>query len=116
LTFYDLVAKILSKHNNGFLSREFFVWKGGKFVKKRIAVISAVLEEPEKVQFDFNKIVSDYKDIVRGRIGLPFHDEGISVISIIVVGALDEINSLTGKLGNLNSCIVKTSISKKEID
>lgn len=85
-------------------------------MKKRVAVISAVLDEPGKVQFDFNNIVSDYKDIVRGRIGVPFHENGISVISIIVVGTLDEINSLTGKLGNLNSCVVKTSVSKKEVD
>jgi putative iron-only hydrogenase system regulator len=85
-------------------------------LKKRIAVISAILEEAEKIQFDFNKIVSNYKDIVRGRMGIPFHEDSISVISIIVVGSLDEINSLTGKLGNLNNCIVKTSISKKEID
>lgn len=85
-------------------------------MKKRIAVISAILEEPGKIQFDFNKIVSNYKDIIRGRIGIPFHEDGISVVSIIVVGTLDKINSLTGKLGNLNSCIVKNSISKKEID
>lgn len=85
-------------------------------MKKRIAVISAILEEPEKCQFEFNKIVSDYKDIIRGRMGIPFNEEGISVISITVVGTLDEINSLTGKLGNLNHVIVKSSISKKEID
>lgn len=85
-------------------------------MKKRIAVISAILEEPEKIQFDFNKLVSNYKDIIRGRMGIPFHENNISVISITVVGTLDEINSLTGKLGNLDNCIVKTSISKKEID
>lgn len=85
-------------------------------MKKRIAVISAILDEPEKIQFDFNKIVSNYKNIIRGRIGIPFHENCISVVSIIVVGTLDEINSLTGKLGSLNNCIVKTSISKKEID
>lgn len=85
-------------------------------MEKRIAVISAILEEPEKIQFDFNKLISNYKDIVRGRMGIPFHEDNISVISIIVVGTLDEINSLTGKLGNLDNCIVKTSISKKEVD
>lgn len=85
-------------------------------MEKRIAVISAILEDPTKIQFDFNKLVSDYKNIIRGRMGIPFHEDNISVISIIVVGTLDEINSLTGKLGNLDNCIVKTSISKKEVD
>ena len=82
----------------------------------RIGVISAILEEPDKCQYDFNKIVSEYKDIIRGRMGIPFNEENISVISIIVVGSLDEINSLTGKLGNLDHVIVKTSISKKELN
>ncbi len=85
-------------------------------MKKRIAVISAILENPEKIQHEFNRIVSNYKDIIKGRMGIPFEEEGISVIAITVVGTLDEINSFTGKLGNLNNCVVKTSISKKEIE
>ena len=85
-------------------------------MKRRIAVISAILENPEICQFEFNKIVSEYKPLIRGRMGVPFNEEDISVISITVVGTLDEINSLTGKLGNLNHVIVKSSISKKEID
>ncbi|MBZ2175027.1 iron-only hydrogenase system regulator [Schnuerera sp. xch1] len=85
-------------------------------MKKRIAIISAILEEPKNSQYEFNKIVSDYKNIIKGRMGIPFQEEEISVISITVVGTLDEINSLTGKLGNLRNCIVKTSISKKELE
>lgn len=92
------------------------MFKGGKFLKKRIAIISAILEEPKNSQYEFNKIVSDYKNIIKGRMGIPFQEEEISVISITVVGTLDEINSLTGKLGNLRNCIVKTSISKKELE
>ncbi|MBE6081078.1 iron-only hydrogenase system regulator [Acidilutibacter cellobiosedens] len=90
--------------------------KGGKFLKERIGVISAILENPKGSQYEFNKIVSEYKRIIKGRMGIPFDEEDISVISITVVGTLDEINSLTGKLGNLHECIVKTSISKKELD
>ena len=46
--------------------------------------------------------------------GIPF-EEGISVISLTVIGELNEINSLTGKLGNINGVTVKTAIAKKEI-
>ena len=94
----------------------FFILKGGIYLKKRIAVISSILENPEKIQHEFNRIVSNYKDIIKGRMGIPFEEEGISVIAITVVGTLDEINSFTGKLGNLSNCVVKTSISKKEIE
>ena len=90
--------------------------EGGKLMDIRIGVISAILEEPDKCQHDFNKIVSEYKDIIRGRMGIPFNEENISVISIIVVGSLDEINSLSGKLGTLDHVIVKNSISKKVLN
>ena len=40
----------------------------------------------------------------------------LGVISIVVVGELDLINSLTGKLGKIPSVLVKTSISKKEVE
>ena len=46
--------------------------------------------------------------------GIPF-EEGIYVISITVTGTLEEINSLTGKLGNVPGVVVKTAIAKKEI-
>lgn len=88
---------------------------GGVSKVNKIAVISAILEEPGKTQQAFNDIVSSFKGIVRGRMGIPFEEEGIAVISLTVVGTLDEINSLTGKLGNIPYAMVKTAISKKEI-
>jgi len=84
-------------------------------MKKRIAVISAILENPSETQNEFNNLVSNFKGIIKGRMGIPFQEEGIAVITITVVGELDEINALTGKLGNIKGVIVKTSISKKEI-
>ncbi|MCY6370098.1 TM1266 family iron-only hydrogenase system putative regulator [Clostridium ganghwense] len=81
---------------------------------RKIAVISAILEEPAKCQQQFNEVIASFKGIIRGRMGIPF-EEGISVIAITVIGDLNEINSLTGKLGNIENVLVKTSISKKEI-
>lgn len=82
---------------------------------KKIAVISAILEEPDLCQHQFNDIVSSFKGIVRGRMGIPFDDVGISSVCIVVVGEMDVINSLTGKLGNIHHVSVKTSVSKKEL-
>ncbi|MEG0249532.1 MAG: iron-only hydrogenase system regulator [Peptostreptococcus sp.] len=84
-------------------------------MNKRVAVISAILESPLASQSDFNSIISDYKGIVRGRMGIPFEKEGISVVSITVLGTLDDINGLTGKLGKIEHVTVKTAISKKEV-
>ncbi|RKD22399.1 putative iron-only hydrogenase system regulator [Caminicella sporogenes DSM 14501] len=84
-------------------------------MKRRIAVISAILENPTETQGEFNRIVSNFKDIIKGRMGIPYDELGISVISIVVMGTINDINSLTGKLGNIKGVTVKTSISKKEI-
>ena len=81
---------------------------------KRIAVISAILERPTQTQQQFNDTVANFKGIVRGRMGIPFAEEDLSIVSITVVGDVDDINALTGKLGNLPHITVKTAISKQE--
>jgi putative iron-only hydrogenase system regulator len=81
----------------------------------KVAVISAILEEPDKCQHEFNEVVGNFKGLIKGRMGIPMDEYGVSVISITVVGELNDINSLTGKLGNIEHVYVKTSISKKEV-
>lgn len=81
---------------------------------KKIAVVSSILENPKETQLKFNDIVSDFKGIIKGRMGLPFEDEKIAVISIVVTGTMDEINEFTGRLGMIENVTVKTAISKKE--
>lgn len=82
---------------------------------KRIATIGAVLEQPQHSQDEFNRVISAFKGIVKGRMGIPFEEENIAVISLTVTGTLDEINALTGKLGKLPGVTVKTAISSREI-
>lgn len=82
---------------------------------KRVAVVSAILEQPEQCQQAFNSILSGFQGMVRGRMGIPLLEQGMAVISIVLMGELDEINSLTGQLGNLPHVTVKTSVSKKEL-
>jgi len=82
---------------------------------RRVAHISAILEDPAACQQNFNDVVSIYNSLVKGRFGIPMPDEGIAVISLVIIGTVDEINSITGKLGNIENVTVKTSISKKEL-
>lgn len=81
----------------------------------KIAMICAILEEPAQSQQLFNATVSSYQHLVRGRMGIPFDNEHIAAVSLTIVGSIDEINALTGKLGNLPNVQIKTAISKKEI-
>ena len=82
---------------------------------KRIAVIGAILEKPEVCQAEFNEVVSDFKGLVKGRMGLPFDKAEMAVISLTVTGTVDEINTLNGKLGRIPNVTVKTAISNAEI-
>ena len=78
---------------------------------KRIAVIGAVLENPRQSRNAFNDTVSEFRGIIRGRMGIPFEEENAAVIAITLLGELDEINALTGKLGNLPGVTAKTAVS-----
>jgi putative iron-only hydrogenase system regulator len=78
---------------------------------EKIAVIGAILEQPQLSQKLFNETVSQYKKIIKGRMGIPFDGEDTAVIAITLKGELDEINALTGKLGNLPHVTVKTAIA-----
>lgn len=80
----------------------------------KIAVISAILENPTSCQEEFNSVVSSFRGSIKGRMGIPCEGQ-ISVVSITVIGELDDINALTGKLGNIKDVTVKTAIAKKEI-
>ncbi len=82
---------------------------------RKIAVISAVLDEPHLCQQAFNETVSEFQGIVKGRMGIPFEEAPVAVISITVVGDLDAINSLTGKLGRIHGVTVRTAVAKTEI-
>jgi putative iron-only hydrogenase system regulator len=82
---------------------------------RKIAVISAVLDEPHLCQQAFNETVSEFQGIIKGRMGIPFEEAPVAVISITVVGDLDAINSLTGKLGRIHGVTVRTAVAKTEI-
>lgn len=80
----------------------------------KIGVISAILENPNECNAEFNEVVGDFRGSIKGRMGIPL-ENNTSIVSIVVMGTLNDINSLTGKLGNIKGVTVKTAISKKEI-
>jgi putative iron-only hydrogenase system regulator len=82
--------------------------------ENRIAFIGAIIEAPETVQQEFNSVVSSFKSIIRNRSGTPF-PEGVAVVSLVVIGDVDTINALTGRLGQIPHVQVRSAISKKEL-
>ncbi len=80
-------------------------------MEKRIGVIGIVVEEREIVP-RVNQILSEYADINVGRMGIPYRERNLAVISLIVDGTTDEIGAMTGKLGNLPHVTVKSALTK----
>jgi len=78
---------------------------------RRLGVIGIVIED-RVVAPKVNQILSEHADIIVGRMGLPYRDRGVSVISLIVDGNTDQIGSLTGKLGNIPGTTVKSALAK----
>lgn len=77
----------------------------------RIAVIGIVVQNREDSAKKLNEILSSFGGIVVGRMGVPYKERNISVISIIVDGTNDEIGALTGKLGNINGVKAKVALT-----
>ncbi len=96
---------ILSARKGGFLF-------GGIMEDKRIAVAAIVIDESSAVS-EVNKVLHEYSDIIIGRMGIPYRDRGISLISVALDASPDSISSLTGRLGRIGGVSVKAAISKK---
>ena len=79
--------------------------------ENRIGVIGIVVENREVVP-QVNQILSEYAAIIVGRMGIPYREKNISVISLIVDGNTDALGALTGKLGNLPHVTVKSALTK----
>jgi len=81
-------------------------------VEKRLGIVGIVIEDLEKAS-SVNYILHEYSDIIVGRMGIPYRNRGVSVISLIVDGTTDEISALTGKLGKIKGVSVKSALTKK---
>lgn len=79
---------------------------------KRIGVVGIVVENFESAPF-VNEILHDFSHIIVGRMGIPYREREVSVISLIVDGNSDEISAMTGKLGKVDGVNVKSAMTKK---
>lgn len=79
----------------------------------RIAVVGIIVEKTENVSM-VNEILHDYSDFIIGRMGIPYREENINIISIVLNAPNDKINSLTGKLGMLKGVSAKALYANKK--
>lgn len=80
-------------------------------MEKRIGTISIVIYD-KAVAATVNKILSEYADCILARQGLPLHDKGLHIITLVIESSSNIINALTGKLGRLDNVEVKSILAK----
>ena len=79
-------------------------------METRIALIGIILETRESVD-ELNHLLSEYGDYVIGRMGIPYREKGIHVISVAVDAPPNVISALSGKLGRIQGVSLKTAYS-----
>ncbi len=82
---------------------------------KRIGVVGIVVSGDRAAVAELQSILSDFSDIIVGRMGVPLPENHISAISLIVRGENERLGALTGKLGRLNNVNVKSALTAVEI-
>ncbi|MFU0827785.1 MAG: Iron-only hydrogenase system regulator [Lachnoclostridium sp.] len=80
-------------------------------METRIALIGIIVENMEVVDH-VNQILHEYSQYIVGRMGIPYKEKKISIISIVIDADNNVISSLSGKLGMINGISVKTVYSK----
>ncbi len=80
-------------------------------MENKLSIIGIFIQSPEAVS-EVNELLHQYADKIVGRMGLPYRDRGVNVISVIIDAPADDISALAGKLGKINGISAKTMQSK----
>ncbi len=80
-------------------------------METRVAVISIIVTQTDRVEM-LNDLLHEYSEFIIGRMGIPYKEKGISIISIAIDAPMDKINSLTGALGRLDGINAKVTYAK----
>ena len=78
--------------------------------ENHLGIVGIIVEDIE-ASAALNAILHQYSDIIVGRLGIPYRDRGVSIISLAVDGSRETISAMTEKLGQLNNVSVNSVIT-----
>ena len=79
-------------------------------MESKVALIGIIVENRQNVE-NLNMLLAEYSQYIIGRMGVPYKERNINIISIAIDAPMDTINALSGKLGRLEGINVKTIYS-----
>lgn len=80
-------------------------------METRVAIIGIIVEDTGSIE-KLNGIMHDYGEYIIGRMGLPYREKDINIISVAIDAPQDIISALSGKLGKLPGVSTKALYSK----
>ena len=81
-------------------------------METRVAVISIIVENMDSTE-KLNSLLHDYRKYIIGRMGIPYREKGVSIISVAIDAPQDVISALSGKIGNLNGVTAKAAYANR---
>lgn len=79
-------------------------------MEKRVAIIGIIVEKDGRVD-KLNDLLHEYGEYIIGRMGIPYREREINVISVAIDAPQDVISALGGKIGRLEGISSKTLYS-----
>ncbi len=79
-------------------------------METRVAVISVIVEKGGDVE-NLNRLLHEYGEYIIGRMGLPYRQRSVNIISVVLDAPQDAVSALAGKIGNLPGVSAKTVYS-----
>ena len=76
-------------------------------METRVAVLAIIVKESASVAA-LNDFLHQYVDFIIGRMGIPYRQRGVNVISVAMDAPADVISALSGKIGRLPGITAKT--------
>ena len=80
-------------------------------MENKIAVVAIIVSDKESVA-RINELLHDFGQYIIGRLGIPYKEKNVNVISVVMDAPQEKINSLTGKLGMVQGVSSKVLITK----
>lgn len=80
-------------------------------METRVAIISIIVENTGSVD-RINDLLHDFGQYIIGRMGVPYREKGINIISVAIDAPTDKVNALTGALGRIEGVTSKATYSK----
>jgi putative iron-only hydrogenase system regulator len=81
-------------------------------VEKRLGTISILVEREVAPVEVINELLAQFGDDIIGRLGLPYPERGVSIITLITDCPVERLSALTGKLGKLPGVQVRSLMAK----